>query len=49
MEKTSYYNYQKLFSFRKSRSFSKSNELENSFQEEEIKAKYQDALLRTEF
>ena len=47
--KTSYYNYQDLFSFRKSTSFSKSNKLENSFEVEEIKAKCQDALLRTEF
>ena len=34
-----YYNYKKLFLF-----FKKSNDLENCFDEEQIKAKYQDAL-----
>ena len=46
-QKTLCYNYKKLF--RKSTIILKSNDLESSFDEEYIKAKYQDGFLRMQF
>ena len=40
---------QKPLSFRKSTSYLKTNDLEKSFDQEEIKGKYQDALLMMRF
>ena len=49
IEKMPYYNYKKLFSFKKSTIILKSNDLESSFDEEWIKTKYQDIFLKTQF
>ena len=43
LEKMPFYNYKKLFSFKKPTSILKSNDLKKLFDEEYVQAKYQDA------